>query len=56
MARECLALAQKTVDPSTRVNLLTMAQRWFTRANGSPSEGTLNSALRDFNDSQMSRL
>jgi hypothetical protein len=56
MARECLALAQKTVDPSTRVNLLTMAQRWFTRANGSPSEGTLNSALRDFNDGQMSRF
>ena len=54
MANECLALAQKTTDPSTRVSLLTMAQKWFTRANGSPSEAALNAALRDFNDGQMS--
>jgi hypothetical protein len=52
-ANECLSLAQKALDPGTRLSLLTMAQRWFTRANGSPSEGALDTALRDFNDSQM---
>ena len=33
-AAECLARARNTVDPVTRANLLTLAQKWFKLANG----------------------
>jgi hypothetical protein len=52
-ATQCLALAQKTTDQAARLRLLTMAQKWFAMANGSPSEGAFNAALRTFNDDQM---
>jgi hypothetical protein len=51
---ECLELARNTTDATTRVSLLTMAQRWFDLANGSSGDGRLNIILRDFNDAQMS--
>jgi hypothetical protein len=54
-ATDCLRLARRTTDPATRLSLLTLAQQWFTLANGSPAEGTLRAALRIFNDSQMGR-
>jgi hypothetical protein len=54
-ATKCLLLARKTKDPATRLSLLTMAQQWFTLANGSPGDGAFNAALRIFNDSQMTR-
>jgi hypothetical protein len=54
-ATRCLLLARKTKDPATRLSLLTMAQQWFTLANGSHGDGAFNAALRIFNDSQMTR-
>ncbi len=53
-ANECLELARNTTDATTRVSLLTMAQKWFDLANGSAGDGRLNTILRDFNDDQMS--
>jgi hypothetical protein len=53
-ANECLELARNTTDVTTRVSLLTMAQKWFDLANGPARDDRLNTILRDFNDHQMS--
>jgi hypothetical protein len=53
-ANECLELARNTTDATTRVSLLTMAQKWFDLANGPARGDRLNTILRDFNDDQMS--
>jgi hypothetical protein len=34
MAAECVALAERTIDPDTRVALLLIAQKWIVIANG----------------------
>jgi hypothetical protein len=52
-AAECLALARATSDPHARLSLLTMAQRFYTMANGSTVE--FDTILRNFNDGQMMR-
>jgi hypothetical protein len=52
-AADCVALARTTSDPMTRANLLTMAQKWYDLANGSPTN--FEAILREFNDEQMSR-
>jgi len=53
-AADCLALARNTVDPVTRTNLLTMAQKWFKLANGPATD--FDAILRQFNDQQMTTL
>jgi len=52
-ASECLYLARTTSDQSTRASLLTMAQKWFELANGPPSQGAFDTAVRAFNDRQL---
>jgi hypothetical protein len=52
-AADCLQLARATSDPSTRVALLAMAQKWFDLANGPRSQGNFDAAVRTFNDEQM---
>jgi hypothetical protein len=52
-ALECLRLARTASDEGTRASLLLMAQRWFDLANGPPSQGALEAALRAFNEGQM---
>jgi hypothetical protein len=52
-AADCLALVRVKTDPEARVSLLVMAQRWFDLANGSPSAGALDAALKEFNDRQL---
>lgn len=34
LAAECVALAERTIDPDTRVALLMIAQKWIVMANG----------------------
>jgi hypothetical protein len=34
LAAECVALAERTTDPDIRVELLMIAQKWITMANG----------------------
>jgi hypothetical protein len=34
LAAECVALAERTIDPDIRVELLMIAQKWITMANG----------------------
>jgi hypothetical protein len=34
LASECVALAERTIDPDIRVELLMIAQKWITMANG----------------------
>ena len=34
LAAECVALAERTNDPNTRAELLMIAQKWITMANG----------------------
>jgi hypothetical protein len=34
LATECVALAERTADPNIRVELLLIAQKWITIANG----------------------
>jgi hypothetical protein len=53
-ASECLRLAHTTSDDNTRAALLIMAQKWFDLANGPPSQGALDAAVRAFNDWQLS--
>jgi hypothetical protein len=52
-ARECLQRARAATDEGTRLSLLIMAQRWFDLANGPPSQGVLDTAVRVFNEQQM---
>jgi hypothetical protein len=52
-AANCVALARTTSDPKMRASLLTMAQKWYDLANGSPMN--FEAILREFNDEQMSR-
>jgi hypothetical protein len=52
-AADCVALARTTSDPMTRASLLTMAQKWYDLANGSPTN--FEAIVREFNDEQMSR-
>jgi hypothetical protein len=52
-AADCLALVRVTTDPTARVSLLVMAQRWYDLANGSPSASALDAALKEFNDRQL---
>jgi hypothetical protein len=52
-ATNCVALARTTTDPVTRINLLTMAQRWYDLANGPGFD--FDAVLREFNDWQMSK-
>lgn len=52
-AFECLRLARTTFDENTRASLLIMAQKWFDLANGPPSQGVLDAAVRAFNDWQL---
>jgi hypothetical protein len=33
LAAECVALAERTIDPDFRVELLIIAQKWITMAN-----------------------
>ena len=33
LAAECVALAERTTDPDTRVELLIIAQKWIAMAN-----------------------
>jgi hypothetical protein len=35
LAAECVALAERTIDPDTRVGLLMIAQKWIVMANDS---------------------
>ena len=53
-AEDCLARARHTVDPVTRTNLLTLAQKWFKLANGPATD--FDAILRQFNDQQMGTL
>jgi hypothetical protein len=53
-AAECLALAQKTDDPGTRITLLTMAQKWLDLANGALPHLNFNAVMQDINDREMS--
>ena len=48
-----MQLARATSDPSTRVSLLAMAQKWFDLANGPRSQGDFDAAVRTFNEEQM---
>ena len=34
LAAECVALAERTIDPDIRVELLIIAQKWIAMANG----------------------
>jgi hypothetical protein len=34
LAAECVALAERTMDPDTRIALLMIAQKWIVMANG----------------------
>ena len=34
LAAECVALAERSIDPDIRVELLIIAQKWITMANG----------------------
>jgi hypothetical protein len=34
LAAECVALAERTIDPDIRVELLIIAQKWIVMANG----------------------
>jgi hypothetical protein len=52
-AADCVALARTTIDPVTRTSLLTMAQKWYDLANGSPAN--FNAIVREYNDEQMVR-
>jgi hypothetical protein len=52
-AANCVALARTTSDPKMRASLLTMAQKWYDLANGSPMN--FEAILREFNDEQMSK-
>jgi|SRR3954449_10191011 len=51
-AADCLQLARATSDPSTRIALLAMAQKWLDLSEGSRRHGDLNAALRVFNEGQ----
>ena len=53
-ATDCLRLARLRSDASTRASLLLMAQTWFDLANEPQRQGTLEAAVRAFNDGQMS--
>jgi hypothetical protein len=53
-ARECLELARKTTNVSTRAALLTMAQRSLDLASGSAADDQLKALLRELNDQKMS--
>jgi hypothetical protein len=53
-ASECLRLARMTTDENARASLLVMAQKWLELANGPPSQGALDVAVRAFNEWQMS--
>jgi hypothetical protein len=46
-AAECLQLARATSDPSTRVSLLAMAQKWLDLANGPRGQDDLDAAVRE---------
>jgi hypothetical protein len=52
-ARECLELARKTTNVSTRAALLTMAQRSLDLASGSAADDQLKALLRELNDQKM---
>jgi len=52
-AADCLQLARATSDPSTRIALLAMAQKWFDLSEGPLSQAGLDAALRVFNEGQM---
>jgi hypothetical protein len=52
-AADCVTLARTTTDPVMRTGLLTMAQRWYTLANGPATD--FDAVLREFNDQQMTR-
>jgi hypothetical protein len=34
LATECVALAERTIDPDARIALLVIAQKWTAMANG----------------------
>jgi hypothetical protein len=53
-ARECLELARKTTDATTRAVLVTMAQRSLDVASGSAGDDQLNAVLQEYNDRKMS--
>jgi hypothetical protein len=52
-AAQCLTLMYTTTDASSRARLLTMAQTWCAWADRHRGAGSLESALREFNDQQM---
>jgi len=52
-ATDCVALARKTTDATTRINLLTTAQKWFDLANGSFATQNFERVLREFNEARM---
>jgi len=54
MASECLRLARTAMEPATRYTLLTMAQKLLDRADAPSSDRHLDTAVRLFNDEQMS--
>lgn len=53
-ARECLELAHKTTDATTRAVLVTIAQRSLDLASGSAGDDQLNAVLQEYNDRKMS--
>jgi hypothetical protein len=50
-AAECIAMARNSTDPDTRLQLLTMAQKWLDLANGPQLD--FDAILKAFNDRQM---
>jgi hypothetical protein len=52
LASDCLAMAQTTTDPGTRIFLLTIGQRWHDLASGPAVD--VDAVGPDFNDRQMS--
>jgi hypothetical protein len=46
-------LARTTTDATARINLLTLAQKWFDLANGSFATQNFERVLREFNEARM---
>ena len=55
-AAQCLALAGKARDPSTRAMLLLLAQKWHEHADNPAADIRFDAILKEFNDQQMSKL
>ena len=54
-ASECLVLARRTTDASTRLNLLTMAKKFLDLADENFESTPFVGLVQDFNDGQMRR-